>query len=249
MTESGARTTTIQPLGVDLLDAPAPSARRSATLLPIASVWHTVLVLAVISVSAYRGWASVGQIRILPHRITIYQRTMLFEWLTLALVLAGVWLKGSSLYSVLGGRWRSAGQFLRDLGIGFGFLIVTIVVSSIAGPHRGGDDSATQFLLPQSRIEMMLWVLLSITAGICEEAVYRGYLQKQFMALTRNVPAGIILSALVFAGAHSYQGFGHAAVIGVLGALGGMLAYWWRSVRPGMIAHALQDLLGGFLRH
>ncbi|PYX34660.1 MAG: hypothetical protein DMG80_01210 [Acidobacteria bacterium] len=111
MTESGARTTTIQPLGEDLLDAPAPSARRSATLLPIASVWHTVLVLAVISVSAYRGWPSVGQIRMLPHRITIYQRTMLFEWLTLALALAGVWLKGSSLYSVLGGRWRSAGQF------------------------------------------------------------------------------------------------------------------------------------------
>ena len=78
----------------------------------------------------------------LPHRITIYQRTMLFEWLTLALVLAGVWLKDPSLYTVLGDRWRSAGQFFRDFGIGLGFLTVTIVVSSVAGPHGGGDDSA-----------------------------------------------------------------------------------------------------------
>jgi membrane protease YdiL (CAAX protease family) len=233
-------------------EAPIESALPTAapdSFLPIASAWHTVIVLAVLGITAYRGWASVGQMRVLPHRVSIYQRTMLFEWLTLALVLVGVWLKGSSLYTVLGDRWRSAGQFFHDFGIGFAFLIVTIVVSSVANPHGSGDDVATKFLLPQSRVEMMLWVLLSITAGICEEAVYRGYLQKQFTALTRNSPAGIILSALVFGGGHSYQGFSHAAVIGVLGVLGGVLAYWRRSVRPGMIAHTLQDLLGGFLKH
>jgi hypothetical protein len=96
---------------------------------------------------------------------------------------------------------------------------------------------------------MALWVALSITAGICEEAVYRGYMQKQFMALTRSVPAGIVLSAAAFGAAHSYQGFARASLIGVMGAMGGILAYWCRSVRPGMIAHALQDVLGGLVRH
>src|SRR5436190_7666021 len=51
MTESDARTTTIQPNGEDLFDSPVPSAPGSAALLPIASVWHTVLVLAVIGIS------------------------------------------------------------------------------------------------------------------------------------------------------------------------------------------------------
>jgi membrane protease YdiL (CAAX protease family) len=98
-------------------------------------------------------------------------------------------------------------------------------------------------------MEIALWVMLSITAGICEEAVYRGYLQKQFMALTSSVPAGIILSALAFGLAHSYQGFTRVLTIGVMGAMGGILAYWCRSVRPGMIAHATQDVLAAFLRH
>lgn len=96
---------------------------------------------------------------------------------------------------------------------------------------------------------MALWVVLSITAGICEEAVYRGYLQKQFVALTKSVPGGIVLSALAFGAAHSYQGFAKASLIGVMGAMGGTLAYWCGSVRPGMIAHAVQDVLGGFVRH
>src|SRR5205807_10498901 len=105
-----------------------------------------------------------------------------------------------------------------------------------------------QFLLPQSGAEKALWVRLSISVGICEEAVYLGYFQKQFIALTKSVPAGIGLSALTFAGSHLYQGWGRAAVIGVMAVLGGILALWCRSVRPGMIAHALQDVLGGFVQ-
>jgi membrane protease YdiL (CAAX protease family) len=135
------------------------------------------------------------------------------------------------------------------VGIALLFLVATIAFTSMAGSHGSAGDQATQFLLPQGRIEIALWVVLSITAGICEEAVYRGYLQKQFIALTRSVPAGIILSALAFGLAHSYQGFARASMISVMGAMGGVLAYWCRSVRPGMIAHALQDVLGGFIRH
>jgi hypothetical protein len=209
------------------------------------------VVFAVIAVLAFRGWARADQMRAMvnPDRITIYERTILFEWLVLGLVLAGVWLSGSSVLTVLGERWRSIRQFLRDAGIGLLFLIVSIMVTSIVGSHGGARDKSTQFLLPQGSVEMALWVVLSITAGICEEAVYRGYLQKQFMALTKSVPAGIVLSALAFGAAHSYQGVAKASMIGVMGAMGGILAYWRRSVRPGMIAHALQDVLGGFVRH
>ena len=40
-----------------------------------------------------------------------------------------------------------------------------------------------------------------------------------------------------------------AVQIAVLGALSGILTHWRRSVRPGMIAHALQDFLGGLVSH
>jgi membrane protease YdiL (CAAX protease family) len=224
---------------------------RLDTFRLVASPWHTVVVLAVIGALALRGGLRAGQMRTIvnPDRIALYERTIMFEWLVLGLVLVGVWLGGSSLLTVLGNRWRSARQFLRDVGIGLLFLIASIMVTSIVGSHGGAGDKSTQFLLPQGGMEMALWVVLSITAGICEEAVYRGYLQKQFVALTKSVPGGIVLSALAFGAAHSYQGFAKASLIGVMGAMGGTLAYWCGSVRPGMIAHAVQDVLGGFVRH
>ncbi len=224
---------------------------RSMTFAPVASAWHTVLVLALLGAWALRSALRADHMRSIlnPDRISMYERTMLFEWLMLGLVLVGVWLSGSSLLTVLGDHWRSARQFFRDAGIGVLFLIASIVITSIAGSHGGAGDKATQYLLPQTHIEMVLWIALSISAGICEEALFRGYLQRQFMALTRSVPAGIALSALAFGAAHSYQGLLRASMIAVLGAMGGMLAYWCRSVRPGMIAHTLQDVLGGFVRH
>jgi membrane protease YdiL (CAAX protease family) len=175
----------------------------------------------------------------------MYVRTMIVEWLLFAFVLLGVWLAGSPLTSVLGQRWRSARDVFRDIGIGVLFIILQTLVLSIfsAHMHDGNRDQAVQFLLPKGRAEMALWLALSISAGICEEAVFRGYLQRQFAALTNNIPAGILLSAAMFGLAHGYQGLWRAVVIGVDGATLGVLAYWCRSVRPGMIGHALKDCL------
>ncbi len=179
-------------------------------------------------------------------RISIYERTMLFEWLMLGLVLAGIWWHGSSLLTVLGQRWSSVSRFLRDLGIGVVFLIVAMMLGSVL-PH--GDDHVARLILPQGRTEMWVWVTLSLSAGICEEAIYRGYLQRQFISVTRSVPVGIVLSAAAFAGAHAYQGWQMVLGIGVLGAIAGTIAYWRKSVRPGMIEHFLQDMLAGLVGH
>jgi len=100
-------------------------------------------------------------------------------------------------------------------------------------------------MLPHGGAEITLWIALSVTAGICEETIFRGYLQRQFMALTKSAPAGILLSAATFGAAHAYQGFRMVILIGLYGVMFGILAYWRGSVRPGMIAHAWQDSLGG----
>jgi len=217
----------------------------------VAAPWHTAVMLVAIGVMIFRGRLWADQIRAVanPDHLALYARTILSEWLTLGLALAGVWLRGSSFRTILGDPWRSTRQFLRAAGIGLLFLIASITVTSIFGGHGGAGDRAVQFLLPHGRVEIGLWIVLSITAGICEEAVYRGYLQKQFMALTKSVPAGIVLSALIFGAAHSYQGFARASLIAMTGTMSGILAYWCRSVRPGMIAHSLQDVLGAFVRH
>jgi uncharacterized protein len=227
----------------------APSASGQYTR--IASPLHTVLVLAAQGGLALRTMIRVGQVPAAANlnRVQLYERTILFEWLMFALVLLGVWLSGSPLATVLGDRWRSLRELFRDAGIGVAFMFVSVMIGSIVGSHAqgGAPDRAVQFLFPHGGAEIALWILVSVTAGICEEAIFRGYLQRQFMALTKNASFGIILSAAVFGMSHAYQGFGHAIQIAMLGAMSGILAHWRKSVRPGMFAHALQDILGGLL--
>ncbi|MBZ5510084.1 MAG: CPBP family intramembrane metalloprotease [Acidobacteriia bacterium] len=87
--------------------------------------------------------------------------------------------------------------------------------------------------------------MLSATAGFCEEIMFRGYLQKQFLAATRSTAAAIVLQAVIFGIAHAYQGGRRIILIAVYGALFGMLAAWRKSLRPGMIQHTLQDSVSG----
>src|SRR5207249_4262573 len=76
-----------------------------------------------------------------------------------------------------------------------------------------------QFILPHGTAELTIWIALSVTAGICEETVFRGYLQRQFIALTKSVPSGILLSAALFGAAHAYQGLRLVALISLYGAM------------------------------
>jgi membrane protease YdiL (CAAX protease family) len=221
----------------------------SSSVQRVAHPLHTVVLLAAEGVLVVRSAMHAEQMRnaVDLNRVAMYERTMLTEWLGLAFVLFGVWLAGSGFAPVLGERWRSARAVLRDIGLGVAFSIVSTMVLSMFQPHGSGDNRAVNFLLPHGSYEMAMWVALSISAGICEEAIYRGYLQRQFTALTKNVPAGIVISGAAFGLAHSYQGWRLALVIGLEGMLLGAMAHWRKSVRPGMIAHAFRDSLAPIL--
>jgi uncharacterized protein len=227
----------------------APS--KSDAYQRIANPLHTFVVLAAAGAMAFRGAVNVNQMRTALNfnRVRMYERTIVTELVMLALVLLGVALAHSPLTTVLGEHWRSLRQMLRDLGIGIAFSIVSTLLLSTFNSvlHSADTDRAVRFILPHGRFEMALWVALSVTAGICEEAIYRGYLQRQFVALTKNAPIGILLQAAAFGLAHSYQGWHGAVAIAMEGALLGALAHWRKSVRPGMISHAWKDALAPLL--
>jgi len=217
----------------------------------VASPIHTILVLA--GLGGWTFWAKIFTDQLSaaanPNRVRIYLVTIFLEWFFFVLVVAGVRRSGASVLLVLGVHWHSARQVLRDIGIAAGFWVVSLMLLwvfawllRIAALGRN-----LQFMLPHGGAEITLWLALSVTAGICEETIFRGYLQRQFMALTKSAPAGILLSAAAFGAAHAYQGFRMVILIGLFGAMFGILAYWRRSVRPGMIVHAWQDSLNGVL--
>jgi membrane protease YdiL (CAAX protease family) len=215
----------------------------------VASPIHTIVVLAVLSGWAFFAKILADQVRAAPNpnRLRLYLVTILVEWLFFVLVVTGVRHSGASVFLVLGDHWHSARQALRDIGIAAGFWVVALPLLRVFVWLLRVDAHSRdlQFILPHGSVEITLWIGLSVTAGICEETIFRGYLQRQFMALTRSAPVGVVFSATVFGAAHAYQGFRRAILIGLFGAMFGILAYWRGSVRPGMIAHAWQDSLGG----
>ena len=207
----------------------------------IANYWHTLLVLVVVGLNAVRSVLQANSVT--PSRPRIYLRIILFEWFVLAVVVVGVRLKKTPLQTIFGKSWQSPLAFLRDIAIGAALWFVALVtVGILGGPHGGAPpDRGIAFLIPQTSFEMLLWLVVSISAGICEEAVFRGYLQKQAHALTRSATAGVLVSSALFGAVHIYQGWRRAIVIAASAILYGVVAEWRGSVRPGMIAHALQD--------
>lgn len=233
----------IEAHGGNLETLPAPTPLRGYR--QIAGSRHTILLLIILAL-----WAIVGRVHLgaNPRHIPMYLATIVFEWFALTYVVIGARHSGS-LSAVLGDHWHSSRQVLRDIGIAVAFWIVSVSLLGIFGflLHVRTLGQDIRFMLPDGAVELALWIAMSITAGICEEAIFRGYLQRQFIAITRSTPVGIFLSAVAFSAVHAYQGSRRMILIGLFGLFFSILAHWRGSVRPGMIAHAWHDSLSGLV--
>jgi hypothetical protein len=213
----------------------------------IAPLWHTGIVLA--ALAGLAAW-SAHQHGLLAagSRPASYVVTIACEWLLFGLSAWGARMGGVSISTVVGGQWSTPKLFLRDLGIGALFLLGSnVVLAGLSAVLHPGPNANIARMLPHSRIEITLWIFLSLSAGICEEFVTRGYLQKQLSGILKNATAGLMAQGIIFGAAHAYQGFKMMLVIAVLGCMMGWLAQWQQSLRPGMVSHFLQDALGGIV--
>lgn len=147
---------------------------------------------------------------------------------------------------IVGERWNDSRKLLAGLLVSAAFWVVwesvAWLANQVVGPNHAKSISV---LLPRSTAEIALWIAVSCSAGMCEEFVFRGYLQRQLWALSKTAWVAIAAQAVIFGVSHGYQGAQKMIVISVLGALYGMLAHWKRNLRPGMLAHAWSDIYGG----
>ena len=222
----------------------------------IAPVWHTLALIALLFAlswwGAHRQSFSPVAVSTQPHgHILGYMFVIVMEWLMVLFVWFGLWLKKIPFGELLRDRRISIKSLLRDLGIAILFLIGSnIILGIITAILRAKRTQAMQNLIPHGKAEVILYLLVALSAGICEELVCRGYLQKQLHGLFKSESAAILLQGIVFGTAHGYQGIKFMIVISVYGCLFGLLARWRNSLYPGMMTHALQDSLAGLLaRH
>jgi hypothetical protein len=178
-------------------------------------------------------------------RVPLYLSLIAVELAIVWFVAIGIHAAGYSLIDLLGRRWRNVFDTFVDVL----YAIATIAVLRFLTPALyymfGRWASNTGFLLPKTLSESIVWIIVSAFAGICEELVYRGYLQRQLWSLTKSLPVAVLLQALIFGSAHIYQGWRPALVTAIYGLVFGLVAALRRSIIPGAIAHAVIDILGG----
>jgi membrane protease YdiL (CAAX protease family) len=104
-------------------------------------------------------------------------------------------------------------------------------------------------LLPETAAERFAFVLLSLTAGICEEALYRGFLIRYLHDLAPALPLLVALAAaaLLFGLAHLYQGGAALLRTAITGLAFGLLFVVTGSLLPCIVLHALIDLQGAYV--
>jgi membrane protease YdiL (CAAX protease family) len=214
----------------------------------IASRKHTtiaLLIVAAVTVLGIQQASSLGAVGPEASRIIPYLTLIGLQLLWVRFIHVGLKKHGHSLSELTGGRWASARDVFMDLLFGaIGFFAAATAAEALKRA-LGGPEANTAFLLPHGVPESVLWVLVSVTAGACEEIVFRGYLQRQLAALTGSVAAGLVLQAVAFGISHGYQGFAPMAITGSYGLVLGILAWWRGNIRASALAHAATDIVGG----
>ena len=182
-------------------------------------------------------------------RMRAYRRTLIWEWSLVAALIIG---------------WAWAGRSLSELGLGFdtGWGLVAglgltaaacaFLVRQMTFVHEDEDAqeqiretmSHLRGMVPANRREMKRFVALSITAGTCEELLYRGFLLWYLDQIT-YLWIAVVASSFIFGAGHVYQGSKGMLRTGIFGLVAACLFVLTGSLWASMILHAVLDLTSG----
>jgi uncharacterized protein len=220
--------------------------------------WDFVVILIVLGgLVPWLGRRRIRQLMLLPRttqmdRLTLYASTIAFQWAAAGVIL-----------------WRAAAHGIRPeqlglsvprpaLAVSLSVLLSALffanqlfsinrLVSRSLDPRDLLSQLASK-VFPQDNLERLAFVALVSTVALCEEVIYRGFIQFIFQDVTRGaVLLGILFSAVFFALAHSYQGRRGLLSTFAVGLLFGAVRSWTGSLIPTVSAHFVADLTVGFL--
>jgi membrane protease YdiL (CAAX protease family) len=211
----------------------------------------TVICVILAVVSAFNSThTSAGDAATTPNQLHVFYVFMIgVEWLWVRFIYKGMRKYKRSILEFFGRHQLTLKEFGKDVvyaALAFG--VDYLCNSGVVGLLQHGAPPSDPLLpaLPVGLFAVTLWVCLSVTAGVCEEIVFRGYLQRQLTAITGRVGIAIVGQGILFGIGHGYQGY--VAVISIIlnGVVMGALAAWRGNIRAGILEHATWDILAGF---
>ncbi|HEV7861199.1 MAG TPA: CPBP family glutamic-type intramembrane protease [Acidimicrobiia bacterium] len=220
-------------------------------MLSLAAVLSVVLAVWIAVVQPFAGRRRYR--RLIEHlhrdpsvRLHHYRRGIALEWVGAAFVGLLALLAHTRLRSLWppGDHTEVAGQI----------PVVVAALVAITAVYRFGGQAARRALavqlrpvaalLPRTPTERRVFALLAVTAGICEELLYRGFglAALRWAAPDTSTPTLIGVTAVAFGVGHLYQGASGVALTGLVGASFAWFAISTGSLLPVMLLHALLDL-------
>jgi membrane protease YdiL (CAAX protease family) len=185
-------------------------------------------------------------------RLSIYASTIAFQWLAAVIIL---W------------RTRAHGITLAQLGVAIPkpalAITIAIVLAAlisvnqiyslrrlVAKPSeiKGVLPQLALKLFPRDAVERLIFFALVLTVAMCEEFIYRGFVQRVFQDWAGGyVIVGIVGSAFFFALAHLYQGRKGLVTTLIVGSLFSIVRAWTSSLFTTVVAHFIADFSIGML--
>jgi membrane protease YdiL (CAAX protease family) len=183
-------------------------------------------------------------------RARAYVVNLLTAWGLTACVI-GLWAARGRPWSALRLGFATPLRLGAGLALAVAFLVLLLVQrrALVARPDRlarlASKLSNAEALLPHTPGELRGFAAVSITAGICEELLFRGFLMWYFAGW--GVVAAVVVSSLFFGFAHIYLGVPHVPRTAILGLVFALIVVAAGSLWPAIIIHAAIDLNSGDL--
>jgi len=188
------------------------------------------------------------------NRPRLYRSTFLSHW-TLFIVCLALWSGAGRAWPELGFGLQPDLRFaLAVLLTLAGIAVLLMQLRQIASATQDEIDGfksrlgSMTILIPHTRGELGRFYGLSVTAGIVEEVLWRGFLiwyLSQFMPLW----VAALVSGVGFGLAHAYQGATNLPQIALVGTIFAALYLLSGSLWLPMVLHAALDILQGRLAY
>ncbi len=216
-----------------------------------------VLVLFLIVVTPLWDWYEIPRLKASTaprKKIRFYGKIVAASWICALVAALTIGVVAVFTVQMAPGEagWLGAGSRggTAIKGIAVGMLIAILLPAALALRSQKIREKAAKaakklaFLLPSTGEERRWWWLICITAGICEEAVYRGFLLHYLHVLPfhLSVTWALGVASVIFGIGHLYQGVGGAVQTALIGlVLGAMFLVTGNLLLP-IVVHVLLDL-------
>jgi membrane protease YdiL (CAAX protease family) len=206
-----------------------------------ARLWCAALLALLPAMMLVQGARTEETIRGIP-RASVYISSSVTLW---ALCLATLLVANASnmTRSLLGLRGTDALSLLGWTSLAISFALAAVASGRLLHVK---ESSVVRLIVPRGRTDAPLYTLLCVSAGICEEITYRGFLIPSLTAALGSIWLAAALSSAAFGVLHSYQNTWGALRAGLLGFALAIPFIVTGSLVPSILAHAAIDLLAGF---